>query len=157
MENVALKMAMITKYHELAFTDKYILGFNFKKNVYIAYVSGAEMVQYIKLDKASRGAGYSIRFRPNTAEKYALLASATLLCSVDFFNAEYEASVYNRGEILEKLVTEMVAGQVWEKDSVPFTEAGDVNMDGIAYQIKYEDATFTNEKTLANLMAKTGR
>ena len=42
-------------------------------------------------------------------------------------------------------------GQVWEKDNVPFTEDGDLTVNGIAYQIKFEKATFTNEKTLARL------
>ena len=39
----------------------------------------------------------------------------------------------------------------WEKDNVPFTEAGDIEVNGIAYQIKFEKATFTNEKSIANL------
>ena len=44
-------------------------------------------------------------------------------------------------------------GQTWTKDNVPFTAGGDIEVDGIAYQIKYEKATFTNEKTLARLKA----
>jgi hypothetical protein len=40
---------------------------------------------------------------------------------------------------------------LWEKDNVPFTEDGDLTANGIAYQIKFEKATFTNEKTLARL------
>ena len=42
-------------------------------------------------------------------------------------------------------------GQKWEKDNVPFTEDGDITIDGIAYQIKYQKATFCTEKSLANL------
>ena len=48
------------------------------------------------------------------------------------------------------MVTEFY-GQTWEKDNVPFTEDGDITVDGIAYQIKFEKATFTNEKTLARM------
>ena len=59
-------------------------------------------------------------------------------------------SKYNKGEIFEKLMTEHY-GQTWVKDSVPFTKDGDLTVDGVAYQIKYESATFTNEKTLMNL------
>ena len=36
----------------------------------------------------------------------------------------------------------------WEKDNVPFTEGGDIEINGKAFQIKYEKATFTNEKFL---------
>jgi hypothetical protein len=52
--------------------------------------------------------------------------------------------------VFEKLVTEYY-GQQWTKDNVPFTEDGDLTVDGIAYQIKYDRATFCNEKSLANL------
>ena len=45
------------------------------------------------------------------------------------------------------------AGQTWIKDSTPFTIDGDLTVDGTAYQIKFENATFTNEKTLARLEA----
>ena len=112
------------------------------------------------LDKASRGAGYSLRFKPTLNEKYMLMANgATPLCSDRRFNAMLKETYinnkskevnYNRGEVFEKLVTEY-AGQEWEKDNIPFTEAGDLDWNGIAYQIKFEKATFTNEKSLANL------
>jgi len=73
-----------------------------------------------------------------------------VLCSTKFFEEQVAESKYNRGEIAEKLVTEYV-GQTWIKDNVPFTDAGDIEINGIAYQIKYEKATFTNEKSLASL------
>ena len=60
----------------------------------------------------------------------------------------FEESKYNRGEIFEKLVTEFY-GQKWEKDNVPFTDDGDLTVNGIAYQIKFQKATFTSEKQLA--------
>ena len=63
-----------------------------------------------------------------------------------------ETSKYNRGEIYEKIVTEFF-GKEWEKDNVPYTEAGDLEVNGIAYQIKFEKATFVNEKGLARIMA----
>ena len=66
------------------------------------------------------------------------------------FDDMVKESKYNKGEIFEKLVTEQY-GQEWEKDSVPFTKAGDIEINGIAYQIKYEAANFTTEKTLASL------
>ena len=78
------------------------------------------------------------------------MPSATLLCSEKFFNEQVAESKYNNGEIFEKMVTEYF-GQVWVKDNVPFTKAGDIETDGVAYQIKYQKATFCNEKSLANL------
>ena len=77
----------------------------------------------------------------------------TILCSKEYFEEVVKNSKYNRGEIFEKLVTEYF-GQEWEKDNVPFTEDGDLTVKGIAYQIKYQSATFVNEKTLANLKGR---
>ena len=80
----------------------------------------------------------------------AKLEDGQVLCSKKFFEETASASKYNKGEIFEKMVTEHF-GQVWEKDNVPFTEDGDITVDGIAYQIKFQKATFCNEKSIANL------
>lgn len=157
MENTALKMHLLNGYHKMAFTDNYILGFSYKGNIYITYTNGKDMEKYVKLDKASRGQGYSIRFKPNASDKIYLLTSAKVICSVKYFNELVATTKYNKGEVLEKLVTEIEANMVWEKDSVPFTEAGDVEINGVPYQVKFENATYTNEKSLASLMVKVGK
>lgn len=138
-------------YHELSATDNYIMVFVYGGIVYMT-ICAADMVNHVTcLDKASRGAGYSLRFKPNKAQKQMLLANgATALCSTSLFDHMVAESIYNRGEIAEKIVTEYF-GQVWTKDNVPYTEAGDINVDGIEYQIKFEKATFTNEKSLAKM------
>ena len=138
-------------YHEKAYTDRYIFGITFKGDVYIIMVDGKDLSLLLKLDKASRGAGYSLRFRPNRQQKELLMTmSTTWLCSAEAFKTLVAESKYNKGEVFEKLVTEYF-GQEWEKDNVPFTEDGDLTVDGIAYQIKFESATFTKEKKLKNL------
>lgn len=150
MTNTALFANMINRYNEVAFTHNYIWGFTYKHNVYMAITTSEVMPLVCKLDKASRGAGYALRFCPTVDQKLVLMPSATLLCSEKFFNEQVAESKYNNGEIFEKMVTEYF-GQVWVKDNVPFTEAGDIETDGVAYQIKYQKATFCNEKSLANL------
>ena len=150
MTNTALFATMINRYNEVAFTHNYIWGFTYKHNVYMAITTSEVMPLVCKLDKASRGAGYALRFCPTTDQKLVLMPSATLLCSEKFFNEQVAESKYNNGEIFEKMVTEYF-GQVWVKDNVPFTEAGDIETDGVAYLIKYQKATFCNEKSLANL------
>ena len=150
MTNTALFANMINRYNEVAFTHNYIWGFTYKHNVYMAITTSEVMPLVCKLDKASRGAGYALRFCPTTDQKLVLMPSATLLCSEKFLNEQVAESKYNNGEIFEKMVTEYF-GQVWVKDNVPFTEAGDIETDGVAYQIKYQKATFCNEKSLANL------
>lgn len=150
MTNSALFFDMIRKYNKHAFTHKYIFGFSYKGNVYMAHSDANMLNGLLTLDKASRGAGYALRFKPTNSIKVALLTNAELICSVKFFEETVAESIYNRGEIFEKMVTEHF-GQIWEKDNVPFTDDGDITVDGIAYQIKFEKATFCTEKSLANI------
>lgn len=151
MTNTSLFEKMISRYNELSYTHNYIYGFSFQNNIYMVETTTEVMPYILKLDKASRGAGYALRFKPTVAQKLFLMTSASVLCSEKFFNETVAHSKYNKGEIFEKMVTEK-AGQVWTKDSVPFTECGDINVNGIEYQIKYQGATLTNEKILNKLM-----
>jgi len=151
MTNTVLFEKLIEGYNSKAYTHNYIYGFYFQNVVYMVETTAETMPYILKLDKASRGAGYALRFCPNKSQKTFLLTKgATVLCSKDFFEDAVKASKYNKGEMFEKMVTEYF-GQVWEKDNIPFTEAGDIEVDGKPYQIKFEKATFTNEKILARV------
>jgi hypothetical protein len=148
--NTALFINMIDRYNKHSFTHEYIFGFAYKGNVYMTFANSGILPAILTLDKASRGAGYSLRFKPNNSIKVALLANAELICSEAYFEELFRTSKYNRGEIFEKMVTERF-GQVWEKDNIPFTDDGDLTVNGIAYQIKYQKATFVTEAGLANI------
>lgn len=153
MKNIAIMNLLVKGYESIAYTDNYIYGFRFHGAIYMVNMKGLDS-RVLKLDRASRGAGYSFRFKPTTDIKlYMLSMGATVLCSTSIFDSIVADSPYNKGEIFEKLVTEYY-GQRWYKDNVPFTDGGDMVVDGIAYQIKFETATFTNERSLMNLMAR---
>lgn len=151
MMNTNLFETLIRRYNELSFTHNYVYGFYFQNMVYMVHADATLMPYILKLDKASRGAGYSLRFCPTNAIKVMLISKgAEILCSKACFDEMVKESIYNKGEIFEKMVTESY-GQEWHKDNVPFTEDGDLTVDGVAYQIKFEKATFINEKTLARM------
>ena len=153
MTNISLLNNLIDRYNRLAYTHNYIFGFIFKGNVY-AVPTTSEVLPYIlTLDKASSkcGDGYSLRFNPTNEQKVFLLSKgAELICSKERFETIVEQTTYNKGEIFEKLCTENV-GQKWHKDNILFTDDGDLTVNGIAYQIKFEKATFASEKLLARL------
>lgn len=152
--NTTIFHNLINRYNKISYTHNYIFGFTYKGNVYACFETSAILPYILKLDKASRGAGYAIRFKPDTAQKLLLLKKSEVICSVKFFEDMTANSIYNRGEIFEKLITEAWAGIEWEKDHFTFVEAPDVEIDGIGYQIKFEKATFTNEKSLLSLEKK---
>jgi hypothetical protein len=151
MTNNALFREMVNFYNSHAYTHEYIFGINFQGNIYMVKTTSEMLAYVLKLDKASRGAGMQLRFKPNNSIRAALLAEgAELICSAEMFKELVAESKYNKGEIFEKLVTEYF-GQTWEKDSVPFTDDGDLTVDGIAYQIKFESASFINEKQMMRM------
>ena len=87
--------------------------------------NAADLMAITSISKASRGAGYALRFRPtNDIKRYLLAMGATVLCSKAYFDSLVKSSKYNKGEVAEMLVTEQLFGQMWEKDSVPFTQGG---------------------------------
>lgn len=145
---------LLSNYHALSFTSDYIFGYTFENMVYVSFLHGKEIDNFIKLDKASRGQGYSIRFRKPSKKDIAILMTfqTVAICSVEYFNTLVCESKYNKGEILEKLVTERIAKTEWTKDNLKFTEAGDCEILNKPYQVKFENATFINEKTLDNLL-----
>lgn len=151
MKNITLFNKMVEFYNSKAYTHNYIFGFNYKGNVYMVKTTSKLLAYVLKLDKASRGKGYSLRFKPNnTIREMLLVEGAELICSVEMFKSLVADSKYNKGEIFERLVTEWY-GQEWEKDNVPFTDDGDLTVDGIAYQIKYEQATFITEAQMMRM------
>ena len=153
---MAIREFIIQEYDEKSFTHLYIIGIKWKKQVIACIITSAVLEKITMVDKASRGARYSLRFKPNTTIRLYLLKNALAtykICSVDELERVAREEVgkrTNRGSAFEKLVTEHF-GQEWRKDSVPFTEAGDIEVNGKAYQIKYEGATFCNEKQLRGL------
>lgn len=150
MRNLVLFNMMVVKYVKMAYAHRYIWGFAYQGNIYMAFTKANMVKDLCCLDRASRGQGFSLRFKPNKAQKLLLLTNAIVLCSVKYFEEMVSASKYNKGEIFEKMVSEYY-GIEWTKDRVPFTVGGDIEINGIPYQIKFERATFCNEKSLASL------
>lgn len=154
-KNSTIYRQQCEQYTRYAYTHNYIFTFEFSGNFYalsLENVSAEQLMTLCKQDKASRGAGFSVRFRPSNRDKMALVnMGAKVVCSSDYFKSECASNKYNKGENAEKMVTEQMFGQAWKKDSVPFTQAGDIESNGVAWQHKHEGATFCNEKTLHTL------
>lgn len=143
---------MLKFYTEHAYTDNYIMGFSFKGYIYAVHKHGTDLSTLLKVDKASRGQGLSLRYRPVKAQKIKMLFDAECVGSMDTLTAIAKAMHINKGEAFEKIITEAY-GQTWHKDSLPFTEGADLTADGIDYQIKFEEATFINEGQMKRIGA----
>ncbi len=145
---------MVTKYDRYAGAHKYIVGYVRDGKVYYVTLSFAELSKLFKADRASakRGGYAKVRIVVKAAQAKAWVAdgTATELCNVAELTAN---SKYNKGENFERVVTELLAGEVWVKDSVPFWVKGDVNLNGEEVQIKLDGAELTNERAVAKAEA----
>lgn len=144
---------LIDRYNKVSFAHNYILGFSDNGKIYAVVTDETILSSVCKVDKGSRNNGNSLRFIPTKKQK-AILKSFNPICitSVDNFSTQAQSFKYNKGELFEKLITEFF-GQVWHKDYIPFTQAGDIVINGTPYQIKFQYATFATEGTLSRLSA----
>ena len=137
------------KYLELKHAKAFIYGFTV--DGYIYYTIEKSLVYTPSV--ASRGYGNSLRFRPTKAQKLEMLKNAVMISEKTEFTTMCNNSKYNKGEIFEKLVHD-INGLEWVKDSNPFYNSDDIVINGIGYEIKFEGATFTNEKIINNILAR---
>ena len=158
MTNPTMFEMLLNSYNRFAYTDKYIIGFPYKGVVYYGFTTAETFDRFLSLDTSGHHQGFILRFKPRNSEKLAMLTACNMkpLVSVEYFNGLVADSKYNRGEMFEKLITEML-GQEWVKDCVPFNEAGDIEVDGVAYQIKYEKSGLATENTLTKLLKRAGK
>ena len=134
-------------YHKNSAASEYWFGFVVAGMLYVMTgMSFEELAAFFKMDRAStaKGGFAKIRIKARAAELKALAAKAILIGSENLLMDEH----WNKGEMLEKIITERFAGREWVKDSVPFFVAGDVEINGKQVQIKLNGAELTNEKIL---------
>ena len=141
-------MNLLTAYNKNSAAHTYYFGFIFAGLLYaVCGMTFDEITAYCKMDRAStaKGGFRKIRIRATAAQCSALIPHALLIGSADLLNDPK----WNKGEMFEKIITEMFTAEKWHKDSVPFFLAGDATINGEAVQIKLNQAELTNEKILA--------
>ena len=144
---------MFDEYNSVAYTHNYIVGFILKKNVYAFYCKSEFIKKLSKLDRNSKGE-IALRLNLNSGDKFEMLDNgATCICTESEFNAYCKANKYNKGDNFERLIAES-NGIEWVKSgglTIAFTEAPDLTINGIDYQLKFDKATITDEGKLKRL------
>ena len=138
---------LTTAYNKNSASHIYYFGFILAGLLYaVCGMSFDELSAYFKNDRAStaKGGFRKIRIKATSADLKALLPKALLIGSADMLLDEK----WNKGEMFEKVITEMFTTEKWTKDSVPFFLAGDAVINGENVQIKLNGAELTNERIL---------
>lgn len=144
---------MIALYDLLSASHLYILGFVFDEILYYAEFDLNGLKPFLKMDRASSARGGFAKIRVKmSAEQKRTLAKTAIACGIA--DDLLKDSNHNRGENFERIITKMLTGKEWKKDSLSFNKGGDINWNGKNVQIKLDNAELTNEKILKKL---TGR
>lgn len=154
----AIKAMLVKKYLDAEYTHSYIFGNAVKGVVYAARIMDVRpllpTLAYLDTASTKNGGTYSLKYRPNLRQ-WALITSAAIeiktVCSLEYLEELFKNSRKNRGQLFEELVAQAFGGELETKSNLEFTNGGDMNLTGVAYQIKYTKATFTDERTLMNL------
>lgn len=140
-------------YGDTAFTHKYLFGWTEGNDIFAAFIDWMDFSRLLlKNDKAatSKGGMLKIRVRADSKARMILKKSAFIIGNIEELNADKK---HNKGENFERIVTEKLCGEQWEKDSIPYYKAGDIVYKGKAIQVKFDGAELTNAKTYENTKA----
>lgn len=152
-----LQMNILEAFYNSTATHNYIFGVAYNGRVYTYFVRGLDLDGYATIfnEKPTTAKRQTvIKYRSTKAKREWLDAHATKV--IDFMSEEnLKAScrtkinrhgktyVENCGDCLEWLLAEYFGVNQNEKSNLKHTEGGDLVIDGISYQVKYEKGAIT--------------
>ena len=144
---------MINKYHKYSATDNYIIVAESKKEKVVKFAI-YHMIDLINFNcftttTSSKGENM-LRLLVSTELKKSILKNGETLATYEEKEQIKEQMQLNNGETSEYLVTTYF-NQTYKRDNIPFYKKGDINVNGIEYQIKSHKAMFATEKQLNTL------
>jgi hypothetical protein len=150
---------MIEWYNSNTATHDYILVFpvNGILTAFFNHVSDIGTISKRDVASKKNGGKVSVRFSPDKAQRAFIMETAMKtipLMSVNDFENERQTTRLNKGQFLETIVARNTNGTLSHVSNLDFTKGGDINIGGIEYQIKTLKATFTNETTMENMIAR---
>lgn len=136
----------IRYYRKFSGADAYILGFIYKHELYVITVNEI-MPRFMRVERSSakKGAHEKLQFRLNNQYKEQLIRKGAQKIGTETDLLEIPN---NKGVSFERMVYRMNGQEPREKDNIRFTEGGDINVNGVEYQVKLEGAQIVEFKTL---------
>ena len=144
----------MTKANEL-----YYIIFIYKKVVYL-YKTTQLNKMMIRTRKSSKGLKTLSIYMNNTIKEYLLnneQNNITILMTQKEFNTKckYYKTIknYNKGNVTECLIYKM-NNQKYSRDNIAYYEDGDITIDGIKVQVKFQNATIASYDTIEKAINK---
>lgn len=135
----------IRYYRKFSGAQGYILGFTYKKKNYMATVEEI-MPRFIRVEKeaSKKGGKEKLQLRLTNEHMEYLIRKGAI-------EIDYKVTQGNNGRNFEMWVQRYYGQPAREWDSDGFWVDGDVNVNGIEYQIKFNGAQIVTFETLHNL------
>ena len=136
-------------YNKLSGCDAYLIFFKYKKNIYVYKCSHIAPRWTVKrYESSSKGGWMKYRMELNNAHKEQLLAKSALVMTEKEFNSMPYSNDGHKCEYWLHIITNQ-PGE-YKRDVERFDRRGDITIDGIKYQVKFENATLTNVNAIHN-------
>ncbi len=139
----------IRYYRKFSAADAYIIGFEYKHDVYVAVVDEL-MPRYLRVEReaSSKGGKEKLQLRLVNAHKEQLIRKGAI-------KVDYTIVKGYNGRAFEAWVYEQAgkANEFRGNDHIGFWVEGDININGVEYQVKFDGAQVVVFETLKNLQA----
>ena len=142
------KQTMIKNYRKFSAADAYILGFEYKHNIYSIMIDEIPP-RYMTVERESskKGGAQKLQLRLKKAYREELIRKGATLIG----NENILIGQYNKGIEFERIISEMNGQEFRGKENVGFWVEGDLEIDGKQVQIKLNGAQIVVETTLERL------
>ena len=142
-------------YNRLNGADRYLLVFKYKRMVWVVDVEHILPSWCSEALESAQNGGYQKwMLKPSALPKAKLVKTATCLMTIKEFETQCKASGENRGYVCEMLLCERLNCQpASSKRNARFDVCGDVVLNGIQYQVKFQNASLTNVNVLHKAQA----
>ena len=142
------KTTMIKNYRKFSAADSYILGFEYKHNIYYIMIDEIPpRYMTVEHESSKKGGSAKLQLRLKKAYREQLIRKgATLIGDENILKGQY-----NKGVEFERIISEMNGQEFRGKENVGFWVEGDLEIDGRQVQIKFNGAQIVVETTLERL------
>ena len=142
------KQTMIKNYRKFSAADSYILGFEYKHNIYAIEIGEIPpRFMTVEHESSKKGGSAKLQLRLKKTYKEQLLRKGAMLIG----NEDILKGQYNKGVEFERIISEMNGQEFRGKENVGFWVEGDLEIDGRQVQIKFNGAQIVVERTLHRL------
>ena len=144
------KTTAIRNYRRFTGAEEYIVGFIHGHNLYAIRVEEL-MPRWMVMKAESSRHAEKLQMSLKAKHKRELInKGAELICTEEEFLQMND--LRNKGFTFERLIFNLNGqGAEWSRDNVRFDKCGDINIDGVEIQIKFENAQIVTVPTIKKL------